>query len=68
MSRLKKLTLPRPELMACLIAARLPKIVKQCLMLNGSVMCTYWTDSTIVLSRINGDPGIWEPFVLNRVR
>ncbi|XP_064475828.1 uncharacterized protein LOC135389726 [Ornithodoros turicata] len=63
---IKKLTLPRLELMGAVIGIRIAKLVRDSLqILSGEP--TYWTDSTIVLSWIKGDSSRWKPFVKNRV-
>ncbi|XP_003369202.1 Pao retrotransposon peptidase family protein [Trichinella spiralis] len=61
----KRLSLPRLELMAALHMARLKEYVERELghPFNRS---TYWSDSTIVLSWIQGDTRRWKPFVANR--
>ncbi|GFR23886.1 integrase catalytic domain-containing protein [Trichonephila clavata] len=65
---LKSLTLPRLELMGALLAARLAKEVSR--VLNGKTSTTnyFWTDSTIVLSWIQGPSSRWKVFVANRVK
>ena len=63
---LKKVTVPRLELLGALLAARLVVFVCGALKLPE---LTYrcWTDSTVALAWIKGDPGRWKPFVANRV-
>ncbi|KRY07195.1 hypothetical protein T12_10619, partial [Trichinella patagoniensis] len=62
----KRVTLPRLELMAALITARLISFVKTSLEIKFSkVVC--WTDSQIALRWIQGDSYRWKPFVGNRV-
>ncbi|KRY45546.1 hypothetical protein T03_9972 [Trichinella britovi] len=63
----KRLSLPRLELMAALHVARLKEYVERelGLLFNRS---TCWSDSTIVLSWIRGDPRRWKPFVANRIQ
>ncbi|KRY81274.1 hypothetical protein T4D_16120 [Trichinella pseudospiralis] len=62
----KRVTLPRLELMAALITARLISFVKTSLEMEFSkVVC--WTDSQIALRWIQGDSYRWKPFVENRV-
>jgi hypothetical protein len=63
----KKCTIPRLELLGALLCARLVTFVKTALQLQQSVMCSYWTDSMIVLSWIKSDPSRWKVFVANRV-
>ncbi|KRY15519.1 Anaphase-promoting complex subunit 10, partial [Trichinella patagoniensis] len=62
----KRVTLPRLELMAALITARLLSFVKTSLEVKFSrIVC--WTDSQIALRWIQGDSYRWKPFVGNRV-
>ncbi|GFT77477.1 integrase catalytic domain-containing protein, partial [Nephila pilipes] len=62
---LKKLTLPRLELMAALIASRLVKYLTKLFPKIKRVIL--WSDSTIVLHWIKGSAHNWKPFVANRV-
>ena len=63
---LKRLTIPRLELLGALLSARLVVFVKKALRLPD-VSYTCWTDSQVVLSWVKGNPGKWKPFVANRV-
>ncbi|KRY08263.1 hypothetical protein T12_5861 [Trichinella patagoniensis] len=63
----KRLSLPRLELMAALHVARLKEYVERELGLPFN-RCTCWSDSTVVLSWIQGDPRRWKPFVANSVQ
>ncbi|XP_003382269.1 Pao retrotransposon peptidase family protein [Trichinella spiralis] len=63
----RRLSLPRLELMAALHVARLKEYVERELGLPFN-RSTCWSDSTIVLSWIRGDPRRWKPFVANRVQ
>ncbi|XP_064469989.1 uncharacterized protein LOC135384731 [Ornithodoros turicata] len=63
---LKKLTLPRLELMGALIGVRIAKILKTSLTMV-TLEPQFWTDSTITLSWIKRDANRWKPFVRNRV-
>ena len=65
---LKKVTLPRLELLGSLLAARLLRFVQRALQLDESVEYTCWTDSTVALAWIRGDASRWKQFVANRVR
>ncbi|GFW35118.1 integrase catalytic domain-containing protein [Trichonephila clavipes] len=65
---LKVLTLPRLELMGALLAARLAKEVSRVLNEKISTTNYFWTDSTIVLSWIQGPSNRWKVFVANRVK
>lgn len=62
---LKSLTLPRLELMAALLSAKLSSRVIRALKLNAT--CYYWVDSTIALFWIKGTAKEFKPFVENRV-
>ena len=64
---LKKVSLPRLELLGALLCARLLNFVKSALGLKESVSYYCWTDSTVALSWIKGDPSRWKMFVANRV-
>lgn len=64
---LKRLSLPRLELMGALIGARLASYLTEQLNVNDiSVHC--WTDSTVALSWIKSSALRWKPFVSNRVQ
>ncbi|XP_043225627.1 uncharacterized protein LOC122383367 isoform X1 [Amphibalanus amphitrite] len=63
----KKLSLPRLELLGCLIAARLVVFVRSALRLSHSTPCLCWTDSMVALGWIRADPRKWKEFVANRV-
>lgn len=64
---LKRLSLPRLELMGAVIGARLAKNLTKQLGIEGmTVHC--WTDSTIALSWIKSSASKWKPFVSNRVQ
>ncbi|XP_067616195.1 uncharacterized protein [Eurosta solidaginis] len=62
----KPLTIPRAELCGATLAVTLLDAVKQSLRLNIDKVFM-WTDSTVVLSWIRGDPNRWAVFVCNRV-
>lgn len=64
---LKQVTLPRLELLAAVVCARLLIYVKDALKLPPSVSYSCWTDSTVTLAWIKGDPKRWKPFVSNRI-
>lgn len=63
---LKALTIPKLELCAASILTDLMDKVKLSLNISFSKF-TYWTDSTIVLCWLKGEPRQWKPFVSNRV-
>ncbi|GFX79346.1 integrase catalytic domain-containing protein [Trichonephila clavipes] len=65
---LKRLSLPRLELMFALLAARLAKEVKKILDQKCSTRAFFWTDSQVTLHWIKGPSHRWKPFVANRVR
>ena len=64
---LKSLTLPRFELVAALLAARLIKFVKKTMHLDDCQLFCY-TDSTVTLDWINCDTMKKDVFVGNRVK
>ncbi|GFX95739.1 integrase catalytic domain-containing protein [Trichonephila clavipes] len=64
---LKRLSLPRLELMGALLAARLAKEVKKILDQKCSTRAFFWTDSQVTLHWIKGPSHRWKPFVANRV-
>ena len=66
MAPLRKITLPRLELMAAVITARL------CTYVKGAIDCPInrivcWTDNSSTLHWIRGAASQWKPFVANRV-
>ncbi|XP_030753174.1 uncharacterized protein LOC115880177 [Sitophilus oryzae] len=63
---LKIQTVPRLELMAAVLAARLCEKVRQSMEIEFNSI-TFWTDSTIVLGWINTSPHLLQVFVANRV-
>ena len=65
---LKEVTLPRLELMAALLCARLLSFVREALHLPESTVCYCWTDSTVVLHWILRGPKHGQTFVDNRIR
>ena len=67
-SPINTMKLPRLELMAALIAARLRKTITEYLELGPELKKFCWSDSEIVLHWIKGNPSRWKQFVSNRVR
>lgn len=66
---LKKLTLPRLELMGALLAVKLAKTVEKTVQQTGLYPTVhFWTDSQITLCWIKGQPHRWKQFVSNRVK
>ncbi|XP_037908650.1 uncharacterized protein LOC119650147 [Hermetia illucens] len=64
---LKHLTIPRLELSAALLLAKLISRTQKAFNLIN-VPVTLWTDSSVTLAWINSDPTRWKEFVKNRVR
>lgn len=65
-SPLKKVTIPRLELLACVLGARLAKYIVDALFLKDVSIC-YWTDATVALCWIQREEN-WGVFVNNRVK
>ncbi|KAK0136086.1 hypothetical protein N1851_028020 [Merluccius polli] len=63
---LKRMTLPRLELMGAVIAARLGSTLMKALQLDKTQL-RLWTDSMIVLHWIRSSAHKWKQFVANRV-
>ena len=63
---LKRVTLPRLELLGAVLAAQLVDFVRVSLTLSID-QCFGWSDSTVVLNWIKGDSAKWKPFVANRI-
>ena len=64
---LKRITIPRLELMGALLGARLLVFVRKSLKLPEDVAFRCWTDSMVALAWIRNDPHKWKTFVSNRV-
>ncbi|XP_063911125.1 uncharacterized protein LOC135128161 [Zophobas morio] len=63
---IKQITLPRLELCAATLLAKLMSKVKNAMKINFDD-CYLWSDSTIALSWIAASPNRWQTFVANRV-
>ncbi|XP_054709261.1 uncharacterized protein LOC129218966 [Uloborus diversus] len=62
---IKSLTLPRLELMAAVLSAKLSfNILKS---LKRDIPCYFWSDSKITIFWIKGNPEKFKPFVKNRI-
>ncbi|KAG1682450.1 Organic cation transporter protein [Nymphon striatum] len=64
---IKKVTLPRLELLAAVLASRLMDYVKCALKLPVNITTYCWSDSQIVLAWIKSSPNRWKTFICNRV-
>ncbi|CAL8121990.1 unnamed protein product [Orchesella dallaii] len=64
---IKPLTIPKLELMGCLIGKRLAASVKKALSFDEGKE-HYWSDSTTALAWIRKDPDLWGTFVSNRTK
>ncbi|XP_055922669.1 uncharacterized protein LOC129953448 [Eupeodes corollae] len=62
----KPLTTPRAELCGAVLAVKLLELVKKSLRIQFNNVFM-WTDSSVVLSWIRGDPNRWSVFVCNRI-
>ncbi|XP_068691801.1 uncharacterized protein [Montipora foliosa] len=64
----KELTIPRLEILAALVLARIITHVKEALELDVTIInMTCWTDSSVTLFWIKGEEREWKQFVRNRV-
>ncbi|XP_076397965.1 uncharacterized protein LOC143266315, partial [Megachile rotundata] len=63
---LKPLTIPRLELSAAVLLARLFEFIRASICVPP-VQCFCWTDSSVVLAWLNQHPSHWKTFVANRV-
>ena len=61
----KKTSLPRLELLSCLLSTRLAECVTSAIRRTWSVH--YWSDSKVALGWIRGDSNRWKLFVSNQV-
>ncbi|GBM20078.1 hypothetical protein AVEN_268405-1 [Araneus ventricosus] len=65
---LKKISLPRLELLGALVASRLATEVKKVLERKDTSKMFFWTDSQIMLYWIKGSSHKWKQLVGNRVK
>ncbi|XP_015122056.1 uncharacterized protein LOC107044624 [Diachasma alloeum] len=63
---LQKITIPWLELTAALLATELVAYVQRILELEN-IQVLLWSDSSVAITWINGDPSRWKDFVQNRV-
>lgn len=63
----QRLTLPRLELMGCVVAAELVVFVREALHLPADTPYVCWSDSMVALGWLRGRPERWNVFVRNRV-
>ncbi|XP_062540881.1 uncharacterized protein LOC134208939 [Armigeres subalbatus] len=63
---LKRLTIARLELCACVLAAHLHHRIKQAIHINVSASY-FWSDSAVCLYWLRAPPSAWKTFVANRV-
>ncbi|XP_063994589.1 uncharacterized protein LOC135172476 [Diachasmimorpha longicaudata] len=63
---LKKMTIPRLELTAAVMVTNLMAYVQRALELEDAELYL-WSDSSVAIAWINGDPSRWKDFVQNRV-
>ena len=64
----QQLTLPRLELLACVMAAEMVRYVLSALRLPESTRFSCWSDSMIALGWLRGRPERWKTYVANRVK
>ncbi|GFO28159.1 pao retrotransposon peptidase superfamily [Plakobranchus ocellatus] len=67
-SPLKRITLPRLELLAALLGSRIFRFLQICLQLPSTIEYKCYTDSMITLDWIKGNSNRWKAFVANRVQ
>lgn len=65
-SEVKSISLPKLELCGAVLLARLAKVAIKVLGVEFNKIC-YWSDSTITLCWLAGEPSLWKIFVANRV-
>ncbi|XP_063533651.1 uncharacterized protein LOC134743949 [Cydia strobilella] len=62
---LKTLSIPRLELQAAVMGARLSRVLREYIKFDGPT--TFWTDSKTVVAWLKSDTGRFKPFVAHRV-
>lgn len=63
---IRPVSIPRLELLGALLLAQLLSFVRESMRISNEKVYA-WTDSSIVLSWLNGDPNRWKTYVSNRV-
>lgn len=63
-----KLTIPKLELCAALLLAKLMKRVETALNVQVNIKKFAWTDSMVVIGWIKGDSSRWKSFISNRIK
>jgi hypothetical protein len=64
---IKTMSIPRLELQAAVMGARLSRVLREHVTLDVPMTTTLWTDSKTVLAWVSSDTGRFKPFVAHRV-
>jgi hypothetical protein len=64
---IKTLSIPRLELQAAVMGARLSRVLREYITFDARMTTTFWTDSKTVLAWLKSDTGRFKPFVAHRV-